>query len=66
MSNARDGLQRPRRPDVGQAFGKGDLHGFYLTYPATAGAHQVCVSALDSSGNGPDPQIGCRSVTVTG
>jgi len=54
------------RPDVGQAFGKGDLHGFYLTYPATAGAHQVCVSALDSSGNGPDPQIGCRSVTVTG
>lgn len=51
------------RPDVGAAYGRGAAHGFSVTVPAAAGAHQVCVFAIDSTG-GPNPQIGCGGVTV--
>jgi hypothetical protein len=51
------------RPDVGAAYGKGDLHGYNVTFAATTGAHQVCVYAIDATG-GANPQIGCRSITV--
>ena len=51
------------RPDVGAAHGKGDAHGYTVTVPAGSGTHQVCVYAIDSTG-GPNPQIGCRSVSV--
>ena len=52
------------RPDVGRIFGKGDNHGFSGTVNALAGAHEVCVYAIDSAG-GPSPRFGCKSVVVT-
>ena len=52
------------RTDVGAAYGKGNLHGYSATVPAIAGAHTVCIYAIDSNGRGPNPQIGCRNVTV--
>lgn len=52
------------RPDVGAAFGKGDNHGFSLAIPARAGNHTLCVYAIDSVAGGPNPQLGCRTVTV--
>ena len=52
------------RPDVGRVFGKGDLHGFTATMPATRGAHTVCLYAL-SAGPGPSTGLGCRTITVT-
>lgn len=51
------------RPDVGQVFGKGDLHGYRATVPATPGTRQVCVVAVNTPA-GPDGPIGCRTVTV--
>jgi hypothetical protein len=52
------------RPDVGRIYGLGDNHGFNAPVNALAGAHQVCLYAIDASG-GSNPFIGCRSVTVT-
>ncbi|WP_159805778.1 hypothetical protein [Cellulomonas citrea] len=52
------------RTDVGAAFGRGDQHGFYTSLPSAAGQHTVCVYAIDSTLKGPNPQLGCRSVTV--
>jgi len=43
----------------------GDQHGYDVTFPATAGVHTVCVYALDSAGSGDNPQLGCRTATVT-
>jgi hypothetical protein len=51
------------RTDVG-VFGKGSQHGFDATFGAASGRHEVCAWAIDSAG-GPNPKIGCRSVTVT-
>jgi len=53
------------RTDVGAAFGKGNNHGYTATFPATAGTHTVCVYAIDSNNVGPNPQLGCRSVSVS-
>jgi hypothetical protein len=52
------------RSDVGAVYGMGDLHGYARTIPATAGAHTLCVYALDSDGSGDNPQLGCRTVNV--
>ena len=52
------------RPDVGSAYKKGDYHGYALAVPARAGTHSVCVYAIDSVAGGPNPQLGCRTVTV--
>ena len=49
------------RPDVASVYGDGDQHGFSVAVPATSGAHQVCVYAIDSQG-GVNPLLGCRSV----
>ncbi|MEV7972692.1 hypothetical protein [Cellulomonas sp. NPDC089187] len=51
------------RPDVGAVYGKGDNHGFDSTIAVANGTHTVCVSAIDSAG-GPNPRIGCGTVTV--
>ncbi len=52
------------RPDLGQAFGRGEQHGFAVSTPAlTAGAHQVCVVA-HNAGAGGSARIGCADVTV--
>jgi len=50
------------RTDVG-IFGKGSKHGFDATFGAANGRHEVCAYAIDSAG-GPNPKIGCKSVTV--
>ena len=51
------------RPDVGRIFGKGNNHGFASTIRASAGAHQVCVYAINTPA-GPNPRIGCKNLTV--
>ncbi|MFS0705490.1 hypothetical protein AB6N23_13295 [Cellulomonas sp. 179-A 9B4 NHS] len=51
------------RPDVGAAWGRGDLHGFSVALPATGGDHTVCVTALDLA-DGPSTSLGCRDVVV--
>ena len=52
------------RPDVGKAYTKaGPTHGYTLTMPATAGAHTVCLYAINT-GPGISSQLGCRTVTV--
>ncbi|WP_186814597.1 SpoIID/LytB domain-containing protein, partial [Actinotalea fermentans] len=54
------------RPDVGAALpGVGDRHGYGVTVPATPGAHEVCVLAVNMPA-GRNPTLGCRSVTVPG
>jgi len=53
------------RPDIGAAQGMGDNHGYALLVAATAGTHTVCVYAIDSTPAGPNPQLGCRDITVT-
>lgn len=51
------------RTDVGRTYGKGDLHGYTTTVPATTGTHRVCVTAIDST-TGPSTSLGCRTLTV--
>ncbi|MCD9623366.1 hypothetical protein [Rhabdothermincola salaria] len=52
------------RPDVGRAIpGWGSLHGFDMTFPASAGAQTVCAYAINV-GSGGNPLLGCRTVTV--
>ncbi|WP_169166622.1 S1 family peptidase [Cellulomonas taurus] len=52
------------RPDVERAYGKGAAHGFNWSSTVAYGSHQVCVYAIDSAG-GPNPSLGCRTVSVT-
>lgn len=51
------------RADIAAAFGLGDRHGFTETIPMAAGAHTVCVYAINN-GAGGHSFLGCRSVTV--
>jgi hypothetical protein len=51
------------RPDVGAAFGHGNLHGYATTIPAAPGGHTVCVYAINTPA-GDNPTLGCRTVTV--
>ena len=53
------------RPDIGTIFGLGANHGYTTTIPATTGTHRLCTYALDTT-NGPNPDIGCRTLTVGG
>lgn len=50
------------RPDVDRITGLGPAHGFTTTLSATTGRHQVCAYAIRAGG--PNPSIGCRTVTV--
>lgn len=52
------------RPDIAQAFGVGDRHGFSAVVPAGNGSHVVCVTALNLAGGG-STVLGCRWVTVS-
>ena len=52
------------RPDVDAAFARGPNHGFATTFPATAGAHTVCLYAIDGNG-GTNALLGCRAVTAS-
>ncbi|MBF0687197.1 MAG: hypothetical protein IR158_05430 [Cellulomonas sp.] len=51
------------RPDVARVYGRGAAHGYSTTVPASPGARQVCVYAIDSTG-GANPRIGCTTTTV--
>ncbi|SDD82402.1 N-acetylmuramoyl-L-alanine amidase [Sanguibacter gelidistatuariae] len=52
------------RPDVARVHGRGAAHGFTTDVVVAAGKHEVCIYAIDSA-QGPNPRIGCASVTVT-
>jgi hypothetical protein len=52
------------RPDVGTAFGLGDLHGFNDTVASVGtGAQSVCAYAINV-GSGSNVLLGCRTVTA--
>ncbi len=52
------------RPDVDRAYGKGAAHGYSWSSTVAYGSHTVCVYGIDSAG-GPNPSLGCRTVSVT-
>lgn len=55
-----------QRPDVAAAHpSAGAGHGFDTTVQLSPGTHRVCVFAIDTPPPGNNPQLGCRSVTVT-
>jgi hypothetical protein len=49
------------RPDVAQATGLGTHHGFDTTVTVADGLHQVCVYAIDQTGD-PNKLINCKTV----
>lgn len=52
------------RPDVGAAYGSGDLHGFVASIPVTqAGTYRVCVFPLTIGGS---DLLGCRTLIAVG
>ena len=54
------------RDDVRSAFpGYGAMHGYDTTLPLTAGAHKICVYAINVGPAAANPQLGCRAVTTT-
>jgi hypothetical protein len=54
------------RDDVASAFpGYGALHGYDTIVPLTAGAHKICVYAINVGPVAANPQLGCRAVTTT-
>ena len=52
------------RPDVAAVHGRGPAHGFDKSITASAGAHAVCVYAIDST-RGPNSFLGCSTVSVS-
>ncbi len=44
--------------------GYGDGHGFSAVIPAAAGAHRVCLYAIEALGSGSNTELTCRTVTV--
>ena len=51
------------RPDVAAVYPKaGSLHGFSASAQVTAGAHTVCVYAVDTTFPSRIPRLGCRTV----
>jgi hypothetical protein len=51
------------RSDLGPRFpGYGDGHAFGAEFPAAAGSHKICVTAVNQ-GAGGDLQLGCNTVT---
>lgn len=54
------------RPDVNSAYGISGSHGFERTIKTKArGAQRVCAYAINIENGGTNPQIGCKTVTVT-
>jgi hypothetical protein len=52
------------RPDIAQAFpGAGAAHGFDAVVPAGAGAHQVCLFAINLGVTGVNPILSCQTIT---
>jgi hypothetical protein len=55
------------RPDIAGAFpGAGAAHGFSLSTTVPAGAHQVCVYAIDVDISWQYTSLGCRAVRTAG
>jgi hypothetical protein len=66
-----DGVERgvlaadQARPDIGAAYpAAGPAHGFGTTLTASAGQHEVCVSALSTDGQARPASLRCARVTV--
>lgn len=55
------------RTDVGKAYaGYGDQHGFHVTVPVSSpGPHAVCAYAINLSSGTVNPNIGCRTLTIS-
>ena len=54
------------RADLGAAFPvMGSRHGFSLDLPMSSGTHQLCAYAINVGAGSTNPQIGCRTVTVS-
>ena len=52
------------RPDVGAAYGSGDLHGFATSIPVTqAGTYRICVFPITIGGS---DLLGCRTLVASG
>ena len=51
------------RPDVGAAFGMGDLHGYSLTIDVAPGQHSVCTYGVNV-GPGESTLFECRTIQV--
>ncbi|MCW2576466.1 MAG: N-acetylmuramoyl-L-alanine amidase, family 2 [Modestobacter sp.] len=55
------------RPDLGRvAPPAGAAHGFGFSLDLSAGAHTVCVYAINAGAGSENPQLGCRAVSVPG
>jgi hypothetical protein len=53
------------RPDVAAAFAAaGPAHGFDVTIPVASGTRNICVYAINVGYAGPNPSLGCRTVTL--
>jgi hypothetical protein len=54
------------RRDLGAAFpAMGSRHAFALDLPMASGTHQLCAYAINVGAGSVNPQIGCRTVTVS-
>jgi hypothetical protein len=55
-----------QRADVGRVIsGAGDWHGFSWSGTASPGTHQVCFYAINIGAGNGNPQLGCRTLSVT-
>nr|WP_297424212.1 hypothetical protein [uncultured Actinotalea sp.] len=52
------------RPDVGRAFGNGDLHGYTYSRTVSPGRHDVCAYGINTAAGKPNTLLGCRTVVV--
>ena len=55
------------RPDVGAVYpAYGSNHGYDVSVPVGPGSHTVCVYAINVPAPAVNPQLGCRTVVVSG
>jgi hypothetical protein len=54
------------RPDVAAAFPVTSFHGFDATFAVGAGAHRVCIFAINVGYGLTNPVLGCRNLVVDG
>ncbi|MBV6508227.1 MAG: hypothetical protein JJLCMIEE_01287 [Acidimicrobiales bacterium] len=58
-------LATASRSDIARLYpAYGSLHGFNRVVPVASGRHQVCLYAINLTGPGTNPSLGCRSVVV--
>ena len=50
------------RADIQAVLNRGDRHGYDIVLPIPVTPTQVCVYAINNSGVGPNPLLGCRAI----